>query len=229
MITEFERNPQFYSGKSYLVKSKFQIIAYMQHYGAPTRLLDFTISPYVASFFSVESSQEYSSIYAINYIELLETTKKLFLRKQTQEINEVTQFLKSNSMSNYKVFDNLVLRKDQLPFVELVQPFSIFDWLRIQQGVFLTQGNINQNFESNLNFNHKISKELNQSPMYKIKIPLNWEKEILKDLNRMNINYYSLFPGLNGFFKSLNNKFVDLIEDQIPLMNSKHINKNNGS
>src|SRR5512134_31011 len=41
-------------------------LALMQHHGAPTRLLDFTWSPYVAAFFALERARGDAAIWAIN-------------------------------------------------------------------------------------------------------------------------------------------------------------------
>ena len=38
----------------------------MQHYGAPTRLLDWSYSPFVATYFAIESSTGASAVWAIN-------------------------------------------------------------------------------------------------------------------------------------------------------------------
>ena len=40
--------------------NRLEWLALMQHYGAPTRLLDFTRSPYVACFFALEELKKRS-------------------------------------------------------------------------------------------------------------------------------------------------------------------------
>ena len=44
----------------------FQWLALMQHHGAPTRLLDFTWSPYVAAFFALERATSDAAVWALN-------------------------------------------------------------------------------------------------------------------------------------------------------------------
>jgi len=46
-------------------------LALMQHHGAPTRLLDFTWSPYVAVFFALERAERDAAVWALNPKELL--------------------------------------------------------------------------------------------------------------------------------------------------------------
>ena len=38
----------------------------MQHHGAPTRLIDFTWSPYVAAFFALERATGDAAVWAVN-------------------------------------------------------------------------------------------------------------------------------------------------------------------
>src|SRR5437764_2087600 len=44
----------------------FQWLALMQHHGAPTRLIDFTWSPYVAAFFALERATGDAAVWAVN-------------------------------------------------------------------------------------------------------------------------------------------------------------------
>src|SRR6516225_3953599 len=44
----------------------FQWLALMQHHGAPTRLIDFTWSPYVAAFFALERTLHDGVVWSIN-------------------------------------------------------------------------------------------------------------------------------------------------------------------
>src|SRR5204862_5090471 len=44
----------------------FQWLALMQHHGAPTRLIDFTWSPYVAAFFALERTLSDGVVWAMN-------------------------------------------------------------------------------------------------------------------------------------------------------------------
>jgi len=206
LIRDFRRNPQFYSNQPYIASTDFQIISYMQHFGAPTRLLDFTASPYVATFFSLNGDSEFSSVYALNYMELMATTRTIFATQHDDNSEEVNAYKFAGNMTD-QVFDKLVLGERQFTFVEFVQPFYMFERMIQQQGLFFCQGDLSQDFESNLYANYLTASSQGFHPMYKIKIPTEWKLELLRDLQRMNITYASLFPGVEGYLKSAQNTF----------------------
>jgi len=212
-IRDFKRNPQLYSSK-YSVHSDFQILSTLQHYGIPTRLLDFSRSQYVAMFFAIIDSYTDCSIYAINYLELASSTLHLFRLVYDDGSIDFKAFREGGSVSEDSIFQNLVLGKNQRRFVEIVQPFFTFDRMQQQRGCFLCQGDINSDFETNLKANHEILKNMPKcSPYFKIKIKQEWKEEIIRDLERMNITSASLFPGLEGYLKSLKNKFEISVND----------------
>lgn len=213
-IIHFKRNPHLYSEK-FNTHSDFQVLSLLQHYGSPTRLLDFSTSPYVAAFFAANNSENDGSIYAINSSELLSTTNYLFGTKYDDGSEEMNNLKKTEGISNDDVFKILVLGKEQRKFVELVQPFFLFDRMIQQNGAFLCQGDINISFEENLKSNYEFLSSLkNPNPYYKIKIKHEWKSEIIRDLFNMNITSATLFPDIEGYLKSLKNKFEIYTQDR---------------
>src|SRR5262245_46539855 len=83
-VAQEERIKRIFRRKAHLFLSHipepgdtFQWLALMQHHGAPTRLLDFTWSPYVAAFFALERSTTEAAIWAINPQRLVNITARL--------------------------------------------------------------------------------------------------------------------------------------------------------
>jgi hypothetical protein len=66
MLLEFKRHAHHFLNHVPKDNSLVEWLAIMQHYGCPTRLLDFTRSPYIALFFAIENASSNSAIWAIN-------------------------------------------------------------------------------------------------------------------------------------------------------------------
>ena len=118
-------------------------LALIQHYGGPTRLLDFTYSLYVSAFFAIETATKDSAIWAINLHELnLATQEKLCISAQ----GYITDIQHAHNLK----FEELVSKKSQDVAVIHVEPDKLHDRLWMQQGLFLAPTNPNIPFEVNL-------------------------------------------------------------------------------
>jgi hypothetical protein len=65
-IRIFRRKAHNYVQHPTLLDDDLRCLSLMQHHGAPTRLLDFTKSPFVAAFFALERSVSDVAIFALN-------------------------------------------------------------------------------------------------------------------------------------------------------------------
>ena len=190
-------------------------LALMQHHGAPTRLLDWTYSPFVAAFFAYSEllirSDSRVAVWAIRrtwFDDLLKT--KLGMRT----LNDIERI----KLNDLKAFDSLFRRKrTNKRFVYPVMPFELNQRLIIQQGVFLCPSDITKTFSENFNEMLQEYKDTDCIRIYVFELSRTDLKNALIDLHRMNVYDASLFPGMDGYAKSFKTRLpiIDrIIKDQ---------------
>ena len=179
MISHFKANAHLYmKSLPRNSESNLEWLSIMQHFGCPTRLLDVTASPYIGLYFAIESGKSNAAVFAFNHEE--------FRRIDIEVLGN--DYQKS-------VFMNKKLDK---AFIIPFEPKQTNERLVAQQGAFLVPSN---NYET---FNQIVNVYETDVPLVKkFVIPAHLRLEGVKRLRSMNITAASLFPGLDGFCRSL--------------------------
>ena len=200
LLREFQRAYHQYTQHIPAQNDKIQWLSVMQHYGAPTRLLDFTYSIYIAAYFATEYADDNSVIWAINGKWAVDESASLF--EKAGKDKERTKKMRGLFDKDCEdCADSIFFKEPYALAAYPINPFSLNQRLLIQRGVFLIPGDITKSLMENLEAlpNHE-----EQENIVKIVIPKDERREVLKQLWNMNISRASLFPGLDGFAQSLN-------------------------
>lgn len=206
---EFQRHYHLYSPTLLLPEDEGHLewLSIMQHHGAPTRLLDFTYSIWIAAYFALEKATDKdgkpqdSAIWATNFEWASDSAVKKY-----EGATEMQDYIRDGlPAKDYKAFDELTINNDKaIKHFLMVGPYRRHPRLAVQQGVFACPVDVCASFMENLKEMPEWDKEKN---LICIKIPADLRNEGLRQLHYMGINRTSLFPGLDGFAESLNYAF----------------------
>jgi hypothetical protein len=197
LIRRFKRTYHHYSADAPSEFDYTEWLALMRHHGAPTRLLDWTHSIYIALFFALERSETPAVIWALNvgYLDKQISLRFPSLYKRLEA---------SRNVRKLREFKSTFGRENPpLTFVSALNPYRLNQRLTVQQGTFLAQGNLQLTFEQNLAATIGEKPSEGAMRMFTIARDPDLRREMLRRLHRMGINRASLFPGLDGFAHSL--------------------------
>ena len=172
-------------------------IALLQHYGVPTRLLDFSTSPYISLYFALEYFEkdqvEDMALYCIDYRSLLK---------------ESIQYIKSKDRSFTLDYLDVITQQDEI-FTSIISRFS-YDILWItepkimntrierQAGTFLVSGNNSLEIEALLNDKMYVNIDCQKLIISKKLAP-----SIFFLLQKVNINSKTIYGDLSGLGRSI--------------------------
>ncbi len=196
-ISQFKSKFHLYDHENIQPNSKLAWLSIMQHYGVPTRLLDFTESPYVALYFALEAYTPQThndlAIFALDYSTVMD--------RSIQHINSKDSTFKETRTSivekQDEIFDNVV---DQSAYdiAWIAEPKQLNARLDRQAGSFLLSGNrglrIQEVLDSKLYIDVKI---------HKIRVSQSLYTNIFTLLRKMNITSKSLYGDLDGLARSI--------------------------
>jgi hypothetical protein len=177
----------------------------MQHYGAPTRLLDWTKSAWVAAFFAVFGSWDSDGyIYGFRR-DRLETYLRTNFESELSDLvwgphpsdmgfpDEEWDLAKANS----RLFDIGTVEKLSQWVATYYSRQAHFPRLIAQQGLFT--------FASKPDLDHwkQLTGLLSRDDCFEVQIKAAAKRDILRGLNSVGLNAATLFPGADGIGRSL--------------------------
>jgi hypothetical protein len=158
----------------------FQWLALMQHHGAPTRLIDFTWSPYVAAFFALERTVADGVVWAMNPARI-DSSRAARPRMDPRV---------PGNFSKYFV-------KGDRRLIWMGEPHTMNQRLIAQSGTFAVPGVLDVPLE-------EILSDRDQENILAKFVLTNPVREVgMRELYRMNITFATLFPDLDGLARSM--------------------------
>ncbi|MEO8592974.1 MAG: FRG domain-containing protein [Candidatus Solibacter sp.] len=179
ILRVFKRKAHQYLEQPPDPEDDFNWLALMQHHGAPTRLIDFTWSPYVAAFFALERTLNDGVVWAMNPAAV--TSSRVDRRMDPRsEGNLARYYLKGNQR-----------------FIWMGEPQTMNRRLIAQSGTFAVPGVIDVPVEEIL------SDRDQENILAKFVLSNAVRERGMRELYRMNITYATLFPDLDGLARSM--------------------------
>ena len=163
--------------------------AIMQHFGCPTRLLDWTASPYVATYFAVaEGEDSEGAVWSFDPVAVSDASKS-------------PAYVKARSIIEKSENTRSIFWEAE-PFDSVI-PFSLRKHhvrIATQQGGFTVCGKAPRDHGRLI-----VQSLLESAKGYctKLVIRSDLKHDFLRNLMRMNITANSLFPGLDGLGRSI--------------------------
>jgi len=201
LLKEFQRIYPLYSGGEVPeADDTIYWLSLMRHFGAPTRMLDFSFSMLIASFFALEAPRataarggyEPAAVWAIS---------KTWLTKHSQrQMREIggPELLKDWQKRLGSAFEKIFWGEEPRKIVVPVNPLRLHERLHVQQGLFLCPGDVSIGFVENL-----LALEGWRRGVRLFLIDDCCRPEVLWKLGQAGTSRESLFPGLQGFAESL--------------------------
>jgi FRG domain len=216
-IHQYQRKAEGLRGLRAVPRTRLGLLSEMRHFGAPTRLLDWTKSVFVAAYFAFQQKHpgNYTAIWAVD----LAWCKGRAISR-IKDLGGAYVGLDIRQDLCVDAIVNEVILANRVDLIAPLVAYEANERLTIQQGLFLCAGNIAKTFEQNIAAypGSEIKRKC-----FKILIPSKERETVLRELRAMNITAATLFPGLDGFTSSLNNDLF-LLERSPAVLNKAKAN-----
>lgn len=186
-IRIFRRKAHNYLPDPSVLDNDMRCLALMQHHGAPTRLLDFTKSPFVAAFFALENATGDAAVYALN-------TPRLWTAAPVHERSLLRERIDPRREGNFERY----FLPNEHEVLWVGEPYEMDQRLVAQSGTMAVPGVLGKPLDAILR-GYAGSEAL----IRKIVLCASVRETAIKSLYRMNITHATLFPDLDGLARSV--------------------------
>lgn len=183
---------------------------YAQHYGVPTRYLDWTSNPLVALYFACKNNETKNScvwlLHLKNYIRFSGFQK---IKKKENRLKYTLG----------EVINQLIMDEEIIDYPIVYKPYYIDNRMSAQSSFFMVWGNKSDSLdalippENYMHYNKQFEpvkvygKDQEQHVVLKLNINSDRKLPFLRELDMMGINEKTLFPGLDGIGRYLERKY----------------------
>ena len=168
--------------------------AQMRHHGAPTRILDWTRSPFVAAYFACESGCKSGAVWCLNRTKFHNLSMSETNKTQESYSAFVTYLGSIPDIEDRKTMERMLYGEDQPHLVAFADTNLLTDRMERQQGLFSYSNLPHIDHADGLgNYPGVLTKLVISDG-----IRFDLKREFMHQLRLMNINGFSLFPDLDG-------------------------------
>jgi hypothetical protein len=188
------RNFRKYAYQEGAADSIWRWLALAQHRGLPTRLLDWTYSPFVALHFATANLSEMDRdgvVWAINFVEANRHVPGRLRDLMSAEGSDTATVEMLDSIGTLRDFDRL----GRAPFVVFLEPPSLDRRIVNQLALFSLMSSASATLDDWLAAHPRLA--------HRVIIPASLKWEVRDKLDQANINERVLFPGLDGLSRWL--------------------------
>lgn len=180
LLKQFEINSYQFIDGNFSSDNELEWMTYAQHYGIPTNLLDFTMSPITSLFFAVENAFNDDSV----------------LEESCGNKNDgVVYFLNTNKLNSKNINNNEIStnieKENNGPYA--IQARKLNNRVQAQKGAFVIFNDSNDSLDT-------IDDD---TILRKIYIHSSYKKDLLATLFEMGIGYSNIYPELEYVAKDI--------------------------